>query len=320
MRFTGKQIIVAPLAGITDTVFRRLCRNNGADIVYSEMVSAEGIVHGAKNTAELLSFYEHERPIGIQLFGTKPESLAYAVRYVQDRVQPDFIDLNCGCPVPKVVKKNGGAGLLRDPVLFRKIVSAMIEVARVPITVKLRSGWHEHKWVDVEFAAIAQDCGVAAVALHPRSKTMMFGKRAYWDRIGEIKQRLTVPVIGNGDIRSGDDAVRMFRETGCDSIMVGRACMGNPWIFGAIRGVMDGKPISPPTLEDRLKTARTHLTMYRDEYGEFRAAKEMKKHIAWYLKGIPGSAEARRTVFTAQTTEQLEEVLLAIEGRKDDGV
>ncbi len=319
MKFTNKQIIAAPLAGITDTVFRRLCRNNGADIVYSEMVSAEGIVHGAKNTSELLSFSELERPIGIQLFGVKPESLAYAVRYIEDCVQPDFIDLNCGCPVPKVVKKNGGAGLLRDPIAFRKIVSAMIRAAQVPITVKLRSGWNEHEWVDTEFAGIAEDCGVAAIALHPRSKTMMFGKSAYWDRIAEIKQRLSIPVIGNGDIRTGEDAVRMFGQTGCDSVMVGRACMGNPWIFGLIRAALDGASRPLPAMEDRLSTARNHVCMYREEYGEYRAAKEMKKHVAWYLKGIPGSAEARKNVFTAHTTAQLEDLLQSFPDRKDMG-
>jgi tRNA-dihydrouridine synthase B len=304
--FAGKKVMLAPLAGISESVFRSICRDCGADMVVSEMVSAEGIRHHGANTAALLAFEEHERPLGIQLFGADPAALAYATRYVEEHAHPDFIDLNCGCPVPKVVKKNGGSALLRDLPLFSRILQSMVRAAaRVPVTVKLRSGWFEHRWTDIEFARAAQDAGVAAIALHPRSRTMGFSGRAYWDRIAEVAQAVSIPVIGNGDIESAQDACAMFEQTGCDSVMIGRGAMGNPWLFTQIKQALAGARIEPYTKAIRYALCRRHLHRYRARHGEQAAAKEMKKHCAWYTRGLPAAAGLRREFFAARTSDEL---------------
>jgi len=217
-----KKLLCAPIAGITETVFRTLCRKHGADIVLSEMVSAEGIRHNAKNTTALIRYNKEERPIGIQLFGADPEHLAYAAQYVEEHALPDFIDLNSGCPVPKVVKKNGGAALMKDPKLFKNILHHMVKAVQTPVTVKIRSGWYKHDWIDIELAKIAEGCGVAALTLHPRSKTMGFSGHSFWERIALVKQAVNIPVIGNGDITEPHHALEMLTQTGCDSVMIGR--------------------------------------------------------------------------------------------------
>jgi nifR3 family TIM-barrel protein len=306
MNFGNKQTWLAPLAGVTDTVFRTLCKQNGADIVVSEMVSAEGIFHNARNTKELLQFNEAERPIGIQLFGADAAHMAYAAAYVEEHVHPDFIDLNCGCPVPKVVKKNGGSALLRTPELFKDIVTRMVKSVSIPVTVKIRSGWDMTELTDVTYAKIAEDCGAAAVILHPRTKTMMFGGHSMWERITEVKQSVSIPVIGNGDIHTPQDAEAMFCQTGCDGVMVGRAAMGNPWIFSRIRQLCSNLPIEPVSLAERGETALTHIHLFTAMYGSGNIICELKKHIAWYCKGLPLSGSLRNDIFHAETIEHIE--------------
>jgi tRNA-dihydrouridine synthase B len=307
--FTGK-IILAPLAGVSDPVFRRICREHGADLVVSEMVSAEGVVHGATATKELMRIGSAERPVGIQLFGCNPDHLAQAATYAEERVKPDFIDLNAGCPVRKVVQKNGGAALLRNRDLFGRIVAAMVKaVGATPITVKIRSGWTASEWIDVEFARIAQDAGAAAVTLHPRSKSMGFAGQAQWDRIAAVKAAVRIPVIGNGDIVTPADAREMMDQTGCDSVMIGRGSFGNPWLFGQCRAAIEGRPVERTTKSQRYATAVRHIALFREWYGEEHAAREMKKHCAWYIKGLPGAAGLRNDLFKAKSTSQLEEIL-----------
>jgi tRNA-dihydrouridine synthase B len=309
MDFSGKKLFVAPLAGISDTVFRCLCKENGADVVMSEMVSAEGLFYKSKATAALLGFIEQERPIGIQLFGAKPDHMARAAEYVEKTVHPDFIDLNSGCPVPKVVGKNGGAALLKDLRLFKKLVIALAGAVSVPISVKIRSGWYEHQWVDVEFAQAAVECGAKAIILHPRSKTMGFSGHSYWDRIAVVKKAVDVPVIGNGDICSPRDGCDMFAQTGCDSIMVGRGALGNPWIFSQIKQAMDDRPLSRITPKQRIATASEHIARFTKAYGEKKAATDLKKHISWYIKGLSGAALLRTRIFQSRTTKELKTVL-----------
>lgn len=309
MDFSGKKLFCAPLAGITDTVFRCICRENGADVVMSEMVSAEGLFYRSKPTTSLLLFSEAERPFGIQLFGAKPGHMAKAAEFVQKTAQPDFIDLNSGCPVPKVVTKNGGAALLKDIRLFRELVKALVGAVSVPVSVKIRSGWFEHRWVDVEFAQAASDCGAQAVILHPRSKTMGFSGHSYWDRISLVKKAVGVPVIGNGDICSAEDALSMFSLTLCDSIMIGRGALGNPWLFSQIRSVLDKRKPAPVTPRRRIDAALAHLKRFTAAYGEKRSAAEMKKHVSWYIKGLPRAAALRTKIFTAKTTGDLKTVL-----------
>jgi nifR3 family TIM-barrel protein len=312
MDFTGKKLFLAPLAGISDTVFRRMCKEHGADVVVSEMVSAEGLHYGSAATAALLHFDKTERPFGVQLFGARPDHLGRAAEYVQKTVAPDFIDLNAGCPVPKVVRKNGGASLLRDIRLFSDIVGALVKSVSVPVTVKIRSGWEMHSWVDVEFALAAQACGAAAVILHPRSKTMGFSGHSYWERIAIVKKALTVPLIGNGDILSEQDAARMFDTTGCDSIMIGRGALGNPWIFSRIKDLLAGRPVRVPDESERVQTACEHLRLHKELYGEKKTVAEMKKQASWYMKGLPQAASMRTAIFGARTSAEIEAALLRL--------
>jgi nifR3 family TIM-barrel protein len=308
MDFKGK-LILAPMAGVGDRAYRTMCRRRGADCVVSEMVSADGLHFGSSITAELMGCEEEERPFGVQLFGANPHHLAAAAAYAEEHFHPEFIDLNSGCPVRKVVGKNGGASLLRDEKLFGTILESMVKAVKTPVTVKIRSGWNVGEWVDTHFARIAQDCGVAAITLHPRSKSMGFSGHSYWERIGEVKQAVSIPVIGNGDICSAQDALQMVKQTGCDALMVGRASYGNPWIFGEIRAALDGVAAEPVTLQMRLDAVREHIDLFIRHYGAPRAAREMKRHVAWYIKGVPGAAGIRDRLFRSTTLEQLNGVV-----------
>ncbi|MFW5775578.1 MAG: tRNA dihydrouridine synthase DusB [Chitinivibrionales bacterium] len=308
MEFGNKRVFLAPMAGIGDTVFRQLCRECGADVVVSEMVSSEGLYYGGR-TSDLLHFEASERPIGIQLFGADPKKLAYAAQYVEEHVQPDFIDLNSGCPVPKVVKKNGGASLIKQPALLGDIVRHMVRAVKTPVSVKIRSGWLEHTWNDLEIAKIVEDSGAAALTVHPRSRSMGFSGHSYWERIAKVKQAISIPVIGNGDIESAKDALAMFEQTGCDSIMIGRAAYGNPWVFRQIRQAMDGDLVEPFSQKLKYHYASRHLTLYTEIHGEKKASKEMKKHLAWYVKGMPAAGGLRKDFFSSGSTKELQAIL-----------
>jgi tRNA-dihydrouridine synthase B len=309
MFFKQNDLFLAPLAGVADTVFRTVCKRMGADVVISEMVSADGLHYKSSNTASLMKFGDAERPIGVQLFGSDPERLAEAARFTYESVSPDFIDLNSGCPVPKVVKRNGGAALLKDPALFGRIVRAMASAVPIPVTVKIRSGWNKYEWIDEDFARIAEDNGAAAIALHPRSQTMMFTGRSFWERIAVVKEAVSIPVIGNGDIASGGDAVRMISETGCDAVMVGRASLGNPWIFAEIKSALKGEDYVPPSPQERKSVVIGHIRAFRELHGERAAAAEMKKCASWYIKGAPGASAARSRIFAAGSSAEIEDVV-----------
>ncbi|NLW30183.1 MAG: tRNA dihydrouridine synthase DusB [Fibrobacter sp.] len=312
MNFQGNKVIVAPMAEITDSVFRKICKEFGADIVYSEMISAEGLIYGSQATYELAEFNETERPIGIQLFGADSESLSRASEIIENKFEPDFIDLNCGCPVQKVIKKNGGAALLKDIDNFMKILRSIISAVSIPVTVKLRSGWQKYQWVDIEYALAAQDCGVAAITLHPRSQTMVFSGHSFWERIRLVKETVSIPVIGNGDIETAQDALRMVNETGCDSVMVGRASFGNPFILKQIKAVFSGKPVPKIKNSQKIETALVHLNRYKEKYGELRALKDMKKHLVKYLKGIDGASKRRNLLSRSQNFAELKMIIESV--------
>jgi nifR3 family TIM-barrel protein len=302
-------VILAPMAGVTDPVYRRVCRRLGADATVTEMVSADGLHYKSANTARLMDFDESERPIGVQFFGSDPERLAAAARFAYERVRPDFIDLNAGCPVAKVVRNGAGSALLKDAALFGRIVQAMSRAVPVPVTVKIRSGWNMYEWVDVEFAGIAETGGAAAVTLHPRSQTMMFTGHSFWERIAAVKAAVSIPVIGNGDVAGGGDAARMFAETGCDAVMVGRGSLGNPWVFAEIKAAVRGEEYAGPSPRERKELILEHIRAFREAHGERRACGEMKKCVAWYLKGLPGASAARAEAFAAPSSLVIEEIV-----------
>ncbi|MDR2728348.1 MAG: tRNA dihydrouridine synthase DusB [Chitinispirillales bacterium] len=306
-------LILAPMAGITDTVFRRICKKHGADITVSEMVSADGLHYKSANTAELMKFDNSERPFGVQLFGSDPVRLAEAAQFAFDTVKPDFIDLNSGCPVAKVVKRNGGAALMKEPKLFGNIIKSMAGAVPIPVTVKIRSGWNKYEWVDEELARIAQENGAAAVTLHPRSQTMMFTGRSFWERIAIVKKCVSIPVIGNGDVTDGKNALKMFDETGCNAIMIGRGAYGNPWIFAEIKAALNGETYTLPSMRERLQTVIEHIQMFREINGERRTCGEMKKHAAWYLKGCAGASAARQRIFSAESSAEIENVINSLD-------
>ena len=309
MQLKFNELFLAPMAGITETVFRSLCREQGAGAVVSEMVSAEGLLRSGKQTLRLCAFDESERPVGIQVFGADPGRMAVAAAWVEEHGRPEFIDLNSGCPVPKVVKRNGGAALLRNPPMFERIVTAMVKAVKIPLTVKLRSGWNTGEWVDVEFARIAEGSGAAAVFLHARSKVMRFSGHALWERIALVKKAVSIPVVGNGDIGTPEDAVRMKNETGCDGLMVGRGSLGNPWIFRRIKQALANNPIEEIMPAERYAMALRHLALVRERYGEKNAAKIMRKHVAWYAKGQHNATEVRDRIFRAKSTMELEQIV-----------
>jgi nifR3 family TIM-barrel protein len=314
MNFSRFQLYLAPLAGVAETVFRTICRRSGADAVVSEMVSAEGLFYKSEPTAELTRFGPDERPIGIQLFGANPQRLAEAARWVDDQVHPDFIDLNAGCPVPKVVRKNGGAALLRDRETYVACVHALTKATRIPVSVKIRSGWDHDRYVDIEYARIAQEEGAAALILHPRTRSMGFSGHSLWERIAMVKEAVSIPVIGNGDVRAPEDAVSLLAQTGCDGIMIGRGAMGNPWLFAQVKDALAGKPVAPVSRDQRILLALEHLRLFCATWGERRAAAEMKTHLGWYLKGLPGAALVREKLFNTKTVREMELAMVEFAG------
>lgn len=286
-------VISAPAAGITDSITRRLAREYGADITISELVSAEGLVRDHDKTKSLLYFTSEERPIGLQLFGADPGRMAEAAIYAAS-LQPDFIDLNFGCPARKVVGKNGGSSLLLNLPLIEEIISRTVKAVSIPVTIKYRSGWDDKSIVAVEVARIAESCGASAVSLHPRTRAQGFSGESDWSLIAKVKKSVNIPVIGSGDIDSPQKAKRMFDETGCDAIMVCRAAFGNPWIFRRIRQYLDtGELLDETSPEERIKLAIRHLQMSIAYYGNPRGIFAMRSKLAWYLHGLPGASKIR---------------------------
>lgn len=312
--------LLAPLAGITDSPFRQLCKEQGASLVYTEMISAKGLYYNDKATERLLGHQPMERPIAIQLFGSEPDIMAGAVKTLANRPNR-FIDINMGCPVPKVVKNGEGSGLMKDPERAASLVRSMVKAeqeisselgrAPKPITVKCRIGWdNEHKNI-LDFAERMEEAGAAAIAVHGRTREQYYSGKADWEAIAAVKERVCIPVIGSGDVFSGEDGNRMLRETGCDYVMFARGALGNPWIFRDALALYEGRPLPPPpSLEDKILTMGRQLSLLAAEKGEAPAVREMRKHVGWYLKGVSHAAEVRRQVNQITTAEDLK---LAIE-------
>lgn len=287
---------LAPMASVADTAYRTLCAEHGACMTTGELVSAKGLCYGSKGSAELCRITAAERPMGLQLFGSEPDFIGEAVRMLLD-FQPDWIDLNMGCPVPKVVNQGAGSALMKTPELAEECLKAAVRAAegKVAVTIKMRIGWDAEHINAVEFAKRMEAAGAEAIAVHARTRTQFYSGNADWKQIAAVKQAVSVPVIGNGDITSGADAVRMYRETGCDLVMVGRASYGNPWIFEEIIHALNGTAFTPPDVESRLREMLRHMRMILDhsEKSEQLAMREARKHALWYLRGYPGAAAFR---------------------------
>ncbi len=304
-------LYLAPQAGVSESPFRRLCRRFGADVVVSEFVSAAGIVMGTPRSRDYLRFDEAERPIGIQIFGAKPAVMADAAAFVAETYAPDFVDINFGCPVKKVVKRNGGSGCLRDLDLVERIIRAVDDATDLPTTAKIRSGFDASNRDPVRIGLRCQDAGAQAVCLHPRTRADMYGGEARWSEIRALVEALEVPVIGNGDIVTGDDARRMRDETGCAGVMIARGSHGDPWIFSQARAALDGLPIPPdPDVDERFEICLEHArNAIEFERNPERAIIDFRKHLGWYTKGLPDGRRLRTELFQAVTLEDVERLL-----------
>lgn len=300
-------LILAPMAGITDLPFRSLAREQGAPLCFTEMISAQGLIRQGKNTLALLRGDDRDRPLGIQLFGEDPSALAEAAKRVEGIC--DLIDINMGCPVKKVVSSGAGSALPRKPEKVKAILREVRRSTRLPLTIKIRTGWSASETSFLEIARIAAEEGCDAITLHPRTRSQMFAEHADWDRLKELKHSTSIPVIGSGDIFSCDDVVNMFSHTGCDGVMIARGALGNPWIFRESSQVLSGDSPKPPTLEERLSVVLKHLQLLDETYGEHTAVHEMRKHISWYVKGIPGAARFRAGINTICEIGSLREII-----------
>lgn len=300
-------IALAPLAGISDRPFRLICKEMGAGLVFSEMVSGDGLKHGNKPTLRFLEFSEEERPFGVQIFGSEAYTMAKGTEIIcAQNHKADFLDINMGCPVPKVVKRGAGSALMKDLTRSEQIVKAIREVSDIPVMAKIRSGWDYDSIVAVEFAQMLEANGVVAITVHPRTRTMRFSGVSDWEIIRKVKEAVNVPVIGNGDINSGEDAKRMLDQTGCDMLMVGRASFGNPWIFREINHYLaTGETLPPPTMEDRLDMCMRHFRLAAEIMSEKYAAFEMRKQICWYTRGMPDSTTFRNNIFKLKNIDAI---------------
>lgn len=302
-------LFLAPMAGITDLAFRMLCREQGCGVVYTEMVSAKGLFYGSERTEELMEINPNEHPIGIQIFGSDPLIMAQMVEKISD-TDADLIDINMGCPAPKIVKNGEGSALMRNPQLVKKIVSEVSRASSKPITIKIRKGWDDKSVNAVDIALIAEEAGAAAITVHGRTREQFYAGVADWDIIREVKSRLSIPVIGNGDIFTPQAAFDMTKQTNCDGIMIARGAQGNPWLFRDIISYMDkGEIPIQPEPNEKIETALRHLKIIVGQKDERLGVCEMRKHIAWYLKGLKDSSRIKRLINTLTTASEVEAVL-----------
>lgn len=303
-------VSLGPMAGVTDLTFRLICKEYGCGLVYTEMVSAKGLCYEDKNTGKLLEIREEEGPVALQIFGSEPDFMARATEKLNNHSHA-ILDINMGCPTPKIVKNGDGSALMKNPILAGKIVKAVTNATDKPVTVKIRKGWDDDHSNAVEMAKIVEENGAQAIAVHGRTREQFYSGKADWNIIREVKNVVKIPVIGNGDIFTIEDAIKMKKETGCDGIMIARGAQGNPWIFKRIVHYMEKGILLPePTILEKIEMALKHFHRLIEDKGEYIGIREIKKHIGWYLKGIPNGSEIKRKINTMQTRNEMDHILL----------
>ncbi len=294
-------IVLAPMAGICNSAFRRICKNMGCGLIYAEMVSDKAITYNNKKTIDMLYMTEEERPLVQQIFGSDKESFVEAARYIYKNMHPDIIDINMGCPVPKVaVRAQAGSALLKNPDKIYDIVRAVVEAVPIPVTVKIRSGWDSSSINAVEVAKIIEKAGASAICVHPRTRSQGYTGKADWNIIKQVKENVSIPVIGNGDVKTPEDVIRMMKETHCDAVMIGRGILGNPWLIENSLRALRGESLREISLSEKVDVCLKHLSLLEDLKNEKLACLEIRNHIGWYFKGVPAAKELKNKVY--QTT------------------
>lgn len=311
------KVFLSPMAGVTDLPFRLICKEQGCGLLYTEMINGKALCYDDENTKKMLKIEEEEHPVAVQIFGSEPDFMGRAAEIMND-YSNEILDINMGCPAPKVVKNGDGSALMKNPKLAEKVLKAVVKNSKKPVTLKIRKGWDDNSVNAIEIAKIAEACGISALAIHGRTREQFYTGKADWNIIAEIKKNLNIPVIGNGDVFTIEDSINMLDKTGCDAIMIGRGSQGNPWIFKRINHYMNTGEILPePTLNEKISTAIKHLKLAVEEHGEYVAVREMRKHIAWYLKGLRNSARLRDEI---NKIEDYQEVVSKLEYYMEDSL
>ncbi len=302
--------ILAPMAGVTDLPYRTICKEMGASIVYTEFVSADGIIRENVKTLNMISFEDFERPIGVQIFGNDPDIVSNSAKYIYKNYQPDIIDINFGCPVPKVTKRGAGSAALKDLSIMKELASKVVDsVPQIPITVKMRSGWDKDNIIISEAGPILEDCGIQAITLHARTSKQLYSGKADWDLIKKLKEIVNIPVIGNGDVKNIDDYHSILKQTKCDAVMIGRAALGNPWIFKNIQNSINDLPLISIGIKDITKTCLKHISLLEKHKSSIACLNLSKKHINYYLKNFKNSSNYRKELMRCNDISDIKKIL-----------
>lgn len=304
------EVFLAPMAGVTDLPFRLICKEHGCGLLYTEMINAKALCFDDEKTKKMLNINDKEFPVAVQIFGSEPEYMARATEILNEYPN-EILDINMGCPAPKVVKNGDGSALMKNPELARKVLEAVVSKSNKPVTLKIRKGWDEESINALEIAKIAEECGLSAITIHGRTREQYYTGKADWDIIKAVKEELNIPVIGNGDVASVEDAIKIKEHTKCDAIMIGRGAQGNPWIFERVNHyIKTGEILAIPTKEEKIDVAIKHINLAVKEDGEYVAIREMRKHIGWYLKGMKHSAKFRDEINRMESVEEVINTLL----------